>query len=452
MCKKCIKIKNGSLKHKQIEETMASSNSSPCVRSVYLITYSQATEDWSRQSFAEAVVEQFENTEARVRQWVCCQERHENNGIHFHVAVKLDRQKRWLRVRNQLAQVHGINVNFSNRHTNYFDAWEYVAKEDVEFLQSEEHPDLSAGFVPRTASAMNARRSTSSSTIGDNATTRGKRRFDALDMSDVIVAKNINSKAELLRLANEQRQEGKRDLALYVLNNVDKCVKLISTTWEMENVRREMERDSKTRIQLLRQFHNGECVPACDGQWLQCALQTLDRNSIDVKQFSKAVRDLLELGRGKHRNILMVGPANCGKSFILNPITKIFKAFVNPAQNSFAWVGAEKAEIVYLNDLRWSEKLIPWNNFLQLLEGAEVHLSAPKNHCPEDIIFNKDTPIFATSIGKIRKYVAGVVHEGETEMMDCRWKVIKFFNQISQDEVKEIPPCPNCFAKLILDN
>ena len=135
----------------------------PSVRSVYLVTYSQATEEWSRQKFADVVVQEFENAEARVKQWVCCEESHQDGGTHFHLAIKLDRQKRWLRVRNKIQQSEGININFSDAHTNYFDAWEYVRKEDPQFLQSDNHPDLSAGFVPRTDSAMNARRSTSSS-------------------------------------------------------------------------------------------------------------------------------------------------------------------------------------------------------------------------------------------------------------------------------------------------
>jgi len=46
------------------------------------------------------------------------------------------------------------------------------------------------------------------------------------------------------------------------------------------------------------------------------------------------------------------------------------------------------------------------------------------NHSAEDIKFSNETPIFATSIGSIRKYVAGEFHEGETEMMACRWHSI----------------------------
>ena len=146
-----------------------------------------------------------------------------------------------------------------------------------------------------------------------------------IDLSDVIVAKNIRSENELLRLANDQKQEGKRDLSLYVLNNVEKCVKLIHTTWEMENVRREMERESKTRIQLLRKFCDVDCVVGCSGQWLECAKQTLKRNSYGTAVFTEVVRLILQMGRVKYRNILITDPANCGKSFILNPLTIIYR-------------------------------------------------------------------------------------------------------------------------------
>ena len=90
--------------------------------------------------------------------------------------------------------------------------------------------------------------------------------------------------------------------------------------------------------------------------------------------------------------------------------------------------------------------------FLQLLEGAKVHLPVPKNHSAEDIKFKRNTHIFASSIGKIQKYVARVVHEGETEMMDCRWNTFKFHYQIDPTEMREWQPCPHCFAKLIVEH
>ena len=67
----------------------------------------------------------------------------------------------------------------------------------------------------------------------------------------------------------------------------------------MENVHIEMERKTKSLLDLLREFLTENCVQNCAGQWLSCALQTLTRNGYTVGEFSQAVHSLLELGRGK---------------------------------------------------------------------------------------------------------------------------------------------------------
>ena len=99
------------------------------------------------------------------------------------------------------------------------------------------------------------------------------------------------------------------------------------------------------------------CVCEHHGQWMAMAKDVLINNYIGEDIFAKAIMELLQQGRGKHRNILLTGPANCGKTFLLGPVTKIFKCFQNPAASSFAWLGAEEAEVILLNDFRWSEKV-----------------------------------------------------------------------------------------------
>ena len=101
-------------------------------------------------------------------------------------------------------------------------------------------------------------------------------------------------------------------------------MKLIHTTWGMKNVRREIERESKTRMQLLREFCDVDCVVGCSGQWLECANQTLERNNYETAVLTEDVRLLLQMGREIYRNILITGSANCGKSFILNPLTIVY--------------------------------------------------------------------------------------------------------------------------------
>ena len=110
------------------------------------------------------------------------------------------------------------------------------------------------------------------------------------------------------------------------------------------------------------------------------ARNLLQRNNINGEQFSEAIRDLLDKGRGKYRNLYLKGPSNCGKTFLLNPLTHVYNTFCNPASTTFAWVGAEAAEVLFLNDFRWSPNIIPRHDLLLLLEGHEVHLPAPKTH------------------------------------------------------------------------
>lgn len=101
-------------------------------------------------------------------------------------------------------------------------------------------------------------------------------------------------------------------------------MKLIHTTWGMKNVRREIERESKTRMQLLREFCDVDFVVGCSGQWLECAKQTLERNNYETAVLTEDVRLLLQMGREIYRNILITGSANCAKSFILNPLTIVY--------------------------------------------------------------------------------------------------------------------------------
>ena len=147
----------------------------------------------------------------------------------------------------------------------------------------------------------------------------------------------------------------------------------------------------------------------CNGEWLTTALTTLRNNSIGIGEFSRAVTLLLEKGCSKYCNIMLVDPTNCGKTFLLQPLNCIFNCFQNPATSSFAWVGVENTELIILNHLRWSPRLITWQDFLLLLEGQPKHLPAPKSHFAKDIFLEKDVPIFATSSERLCLVKGGVL-------------------------------------------
>ena len=181
-----------------------------------------------------------------------------------------------------------------------------------------------------------------------------------------------------MALANAQKQNGKADLAEFILDKgIAKISDILVTTWAMNNATNLMVRQQKTRLQVLSDSMNSECDESCNGQWLTKCLDTLDKNNIVWDEFSDALFILVNFGRSKYRNLMLIGPANCGKTFLIKPLQKIYNCFQNPASSSFAWVGAEETEFIILNDFRWSSKLIPWHDFLLLLEGEPVHLPAP---------------------------------------------------------------------------
>ena len=187
----------------------------------------------------------------------------------------------------------------------------------------------------------------------------------------------------------------------------------------MEKASEALERNKLTRLQILEKCLEDPCTAECNGQWIQCAKQLLRWNHVSIEVFTEAVRNLLEQGRGKFRNILIKGPANTGKTFLLNPLNIMYKSFINPATSTFAWVGAEKAEVVFLNDFRWNTQIIQWHDLLLMLEGQPVHLPAPKSHFSTYLEFN-DTPIFCTTKHALIYVKAGVVDQMETEMMAVR--------------------------------
>ena len=338
----------------------------------------------------------------------------------------------------------------------YFDAWFYVTKHDREYIESHNHPDFKTCVPPRTAAATRKRKSKVNQKVAPNERQRPAKKQKKLtnfDVAEIILAKNIHTRTELLALSQEQKTKGNNHLAVFVLNRGAKNInELIDTAWEMKGAKQETERNKKSRKEIIQSFLSKDCAPGCNGDWLSAAKEVLSGNDIERSDFGTAVLTLLEKGRGKYRNVMIVGPANCGKTFILQPLCVMYKCFLNPASTTFAWVGAETAEVILLNDFRWSKQIIPWHDLLQMLEGQPVHLSAPKTHYAKDLVLDKDTPIFCTSSTRIRYVSQGAINERETEMMEVRWKVFPFYKQIPEGRQREITPCGTCFAHLILDD
>ena len=221
----------------------------------------------------------------------------------------------------------------------------------------------------------------------------------------------------------------------FVLNKTSKeRADLIETTWRMQGASRRLERSRKTRTQLISETLNSDCVETCrEKHWLKCAKKILRNNKINQYFFACAMRNALITGRQKNNNILIVGPTNCGKSFLLDTLGLIFNVFVNPATTKYSWTNLENKEVAFLNDFRWSPGSIAWSDLLLLLMvGQTVSLRRPKNQFASDpLIDRSNNPvIFATSKSSV-KYVGkfSLQDNRETDMMASRWQMFSFFHE-----------------------
>ena len=79
-------------------------------------------------------------------------------------------------------------------------------------------------------------------------------------------------------------------------------------------------RRKASRMEIICEAAAGNCVENCDGLWLRCAEEVLINKKLHPILFAAAVRDLQMFGRGKYRNVMIVGATNCGKTFLSKPL------------------------------------------------------------------------------------------------------------------------------------
>lgn len=99
-----------------------------------------------------------------------------------------------------------------------------------------------------------------------------------------------------------------------------------------------------------------------------------DKNHVHPIVFEEALQDLMINGRGKNWNIFIAGRTNCGKTFLIFPLQNISKTFNNPNNDKYAWLGAEKAGLIFVNDIRWSPEMIAWKDFCYFLRGLRLFI------------------------------------------------------------------------------
>lgn len=443
----------------------------------YLITYAQADKDAfpTRESFGALCQEAF-GGDSRVEWYACAEEPHLIEGLHYHVTIKLFKGQRWFPAKEFLSSF-GPVVNFSRpppgKGAMYAWMFRYICKYDQSVFLSERHPslqDISSNRRCEKAINSQVEKRRQKISLDTEATTRkeGKKtkevkksRLKEDEVAAYCRKVPIKTLDELMADAEIRRQEGDNTLNAFIFGRTIKSLnEMLTKAWMMEGAVRKVKDLGTPRLTVLQSFKDAACLENCNGLWFTCALDLLKRNKINKYLFAHAIRELLEKGRGKKRNLFLMGPHTSGKTFLLKPLLTMYpQNFTNPAASSFGWLGADEASVIVLNDFRWESKLnggsIEWGTLLNLLEGFDVKLPAPMNTFSKNIRITSDVPIFATGPDPIRWYAVrfdeprGAKHVKEDGQIDCRWKTFELTHTIADDEkVDGIPECPACFTKM----
>lgn len=86
------------------------------------------------------------------------------------------------------------------------------------------------------------------------------------------------------------------------------------------------KRKIKSHYNLDSKAIRGDSGSICQKQWLNCALEGLVLNNVDIKLFAKCIRESLLNWHGKFRNMILVGPSKCSKTYTFKPLTQSFKS------------------------------------------------------------------------------------------------------------------------------
>ena len=258
-----------------------------------------------------------------VQQWACACENHTQKGIHFHLALKLFKRRRFAEVRKNLKRKYDIDVDFCEWRSFYYDCYTYISKHDRHHITSENHPPLDNS--PLTRNAVNSKRKRYVYANDDlsDAPPLLKRpykppRLDLTKFSQIVIANNIKDDDDLCALAGRQVREGKFDLHQFVMARAPvKREELLKTAWKIHGAEQKVKRKNMSRMEILAEALEGEHVDGCTGQWQSAAHEILDRNQINVVAFTHDIRELLQKGRGKGRCLMLCGKSNRGKSFLL---------------------------------------------------------------------------------------------------------------------------------------
>ena len=232
--------------------------------------------------------------------------------LHYHVALLLGQQARFMPLKRALLNKFKLASNWSCSHVGYWSTVSYgisatphkpmraLDPAPLSWSAVGEHPPLRvAAIEATTARALDARRRHREQTAGENG--KPEPRVDEIDIWPVIVQSGIRNGPDEPHAVKKLMQYAKyhcsHKVVAWLFKNEERLQKLIDKAWGWEEVDMYLSDATKPRLQQFLEARQRACV--CGGRWLHHVRESLAMNRINVAELCSAVMDSMEAGRSE---------------------------------------------------------------------------------------------------------------------------------------------------------
>ena len=413
-------------------------------------------DDFTRESFALAVVEAYERTGKTVDQWGCFLEVHPlsrsllEQRRHFHMLAQTERACRWSDVASYLRSVYRIyaHASTSSSRRSYWAAFTYLyapsAKKPKEDL--DKAYVLSVGHEDPPLQVLQKR--------------QGVRRLQAVEIYDTLLQHGLDTCTKVYAFAARQRAAGDVSWVQFCMKQPPRKLKdLISTAHAMSTASATLTRMSLSHMQVLTSARSDSCI--CQGHAIPGWQHILRVNGVNEQDYLRSVRVLFEVGGGKGVNHFYVGAPNTGKTALTRPLLALFGkyAFVKPqVSTTFALQGVIGAQALIWNDFRWPHPPLAWGDLLNLLDNEPFNVAVPKVDGQGDYHWNANGQEGVISVLTANVPVVYVSGNTVNEVETAAWKerfgqnILLFSTPLDNPDkrYKRWFQCTRCYADWVL--
>ena len=402
-----------------------------------------------------------------IEKLVVVREKHSDGTYHFHAALKLTSDQRFLAAKRTLAERHSLASHWSSPHTQWWSALRYCV------YTSDKKPEVDKSrlvwSLPGVAfdvfreaqeaflEAAWTRRREEKDTEAPAAQERPS--FSKLDFNALVVDKGLTTKRKVMAYVQDH---GTAVEQAYCAKHQRRLDELLEDAVEWAGARAAAALESKSDWEIL-------CAAADAGcpQGIACVYAEAARSffrahaaSFSDTRVAASLRAIIVSGPSKERRVpFLVGTTNTGKSTLLESFTAIYgeaAVFHLPAETDTRG-GALRGWLQGKRFVFWDEfeplefiakQIMPKTQFLKAFNGQtfEIQMNQRTNDGNKTFKWNRGAAFTAKEKG-LWKEREGITSEdiahikNRVDIFRCSGKV--------QPRRGGVPMCQHCLAKWV---